>query len=288
MRGVVTVIADGHPVRTSAGGGATTATRFAVASVSKNFAATLALRLVERGVLDLHAPLTGRLPDAPAAWRDITLHHLLSNGSGLGHWDAVPGLDPLAGLPPDEELDLILRAPLLSAPGTGFHYSSPGYVLVAALIERATDRPYADVQSDEILRPTGLTRTVSGPRPDDLAPPHSAGEPVTGWRLTAAVGTGDLTSTVDDLVAYARTFEPARRAQIALPGPERHLGGRLELTGYGYGCWVGTFDGEPAATCPGDVPGYKSMIAWLPRGRRVIALSNDDATDWDEVLPPLL
>jgi CubicO group peptidase (beta-lactamase class C family) len=288
MRGVVTVLDEGHPVRTSAGGGATAATPFVVASVSKSFAATLALRLVERGVLDLHAPLTGRLPEAPAAWRDITLHHLLSNSSGLGHWDAVPGLDALAEIPAGEQLELVLRAPLLCAPGAEFHYSSPGYIVVGALIERATDRPYGDVLADEILRPAGLTRTVSGTRPDDLAPPYSGDEPVGDWHLTSAVGTGDLTSTVDDLITYARTFEPDPRAQIALAEPDPHLGGRLELTGYGYGCWAATFDGEPAATCPGDVPGYKSMIAWLPRGRRVIALSNDDATDWDEVLPPLL
>jgi CubicO group peptidase (beta-lactamase class C family) len=290
FRGVATVTRDGLVVRTVAGGGLTVSTRFPVASVSKNVCATVALRLARRGVLDLHAPLSGALPEAPPAWRDITLHHLLSHSSGLGHWDDVPGLDPLAATPvaAAEQLALVLGAPLLCAPGAEFHYSSPGYIVVAELIERATSRPYGEVLADEVLRPAGLTRTVSGSRPADIAPPHSAGRPVTDWRLTTAVGTGDLTSTVDDLTAYARAYRPDLRAHVALPAPEHVLDGRLELTGYGYGSWIGTFDGEPAATCPGDVPGYKSLIAWLPFGRGVVALSADDATDWDEVLRPLL
>lgn len=280
FRGVAVATRDGRPVTTVTGGGATPETRFLVASVSKNVAATLALRLVERGVLDLHAPLAV----APPAWAGITLHHLLSNSSGLGHWDDVPGVDPLGATP----LEAVLRAPLLSAPGTQFHYSSPGYLVLGAVIEQATGSPYARVLADEILGPAGMSRTVSGIRPDDLAPPFSHGEPVASWSLTTAVGTGDLISTVNDLMAYARFVLPDFAPQIALPEPDRRLDGRLVLTGYGYGCFLGTFDGEPAAVTPGEVPGYRSLIAWLPGGTGVVALFNDDATDWDDVLRALV
>ena len=44
------------------------ATRFRLASISKQFTAAAILQLAERGKLDLDAPLKTYFPDAPAAW----------------------------------------------------------------------------------------------------------------------------------------------------------------------------------------------------------------------------
>lgn len=64
-------------------------TCFQVASVTKMITAATALRLVERGALSLHRPLTGYLPPEyrPAGLDDRhTLHHLLSHTSGLANY----------------------------------------------------------------------------------------------------------------------------------------------------------------------------------------------------------
>ena len=68
--------------------------------------------------MDLQRPVTTWLDDLPASWSGITLHHLLSNTSGLGHWGDVPGLPQLLTAPPphDELLALIAAAPLVSLP----------------------------------------------------------------------------------------------------------------------------------------------------------------------------
>jgi CubicO group peptidase (beta-lactamase class C family) len=124
---------------------------------------------------------------------------------------------------------------------------------------------------------------------------HHAGEPVEPWDLASMTGSGDIWSTTEDLVVYARALDAGalvsreslalmRTQHSAFIEPERSPDGRLELTGYGYGHYVGTFDGLSAALHTGDNPGYKSLVGWLPCGVGIVALSNDDSMQWEDVL----
>ncbi|SNT64562.1 CubicO group peptidase, beta-lactamase class C family [Asanoa hainanensis] len=294
--GVIVVARDGQPPAIRTTGPWTPDTPFQIASVSKNFAATLALMLVEDGLLDLHEPVTRWLPEAQEG---ISLHHLLSNTSGIGHWQDVPGMDPETPATRDERLALVVRAPLLSEPGTEFRYSSPAFLLASVVAERAAGRPYTELLSEKVIEPLGLTATGSGVAPVGVAPGHHAGTPVEPWDLRSMIGSGDLFSTATDLVAYAHALHdgnlvsPAslalmRTRHIAFPEPERTPDGRHSIAGYGYGHYVGTFDGRPAVLHTGDNPGYKSLLGWFPDGVVVVALSNDDAVQWEDVLPHLL
>ena len=152
LSGVVTVTREGRPVSTVTGGGCTPASRFQIASISKNFTSTLTMMLVEEGLLDLHASLDRWLPEAPASWHGLTLHHVLSNSSGVGHWSEVPGLDQSAPVTRDDRLALVLRAPLQFEPGTQFCYSSPAFMAVAVVAERTACMPYAELLAEKILR----------------------------------------------------------------------------------------------------------------------------------------
>ncbi|SBT41281.1 serine hydrolase domain-containing protein [Micromonospora narathiwatensis] len=297
--GVVTLTRAGRPVTSVTGGGCTPTTPFQIASVSKNFASTLTMMLVEEGLLDLHEPLDHWLPEAPRSWHALSLHHLLSNTSGIGHWTDVPGMDPFVPATRDERLELVLRAPLQSEPGRQFRYSSPAFILVGVVAERATGSPYGKLLAERILQPLGLTRTASGIRPPDAAPGHRAGKPVEPWDVASMIGSGDLCSTAEDLVAYARAVEdgglvsPAslalmRTRHSTFIEPDRTPDGRLEVTGYGYGHYVGTFDGRPAALHTGDNPGYRSLVGWLPDGVGIVALSNEDSVRWEDVLARVL
>jgi hypothetical protein len=60
------------------------------------------------------------------------------------------------------------------------------------------------------------------------------------------------------------------------------------ITGYGYGLYLGTFDGEPVSLHTGDNPGYRSVLGWFPGGRQLVGLANDDDLDWDRVLAAVL
>lgn len=93
---------------------------FQICSVSKQVTAAAVLALREDGVLDLHVPIARWITEAPASWTGITLHHLLSCTSGLGHWDVVPGFDVSHPLQPGDYLSQLVEQPLLFAPGSGW------------------------------------------------------------------------------------------------------------------------------------------------------------------------
>ena len=93
----IALIRDGEVVWTEGFGVANALTRqpitqetlFEVASNSKVVTAYIALRLVDQGLLSLDESLNAYLPEPwlpPSEYRDaITLRHILSHSSGLGH-----------------------------------------------------------------------------------------------------------------------------------------------------------------------------------------------------------
>jgi CubicO group peptidase (beta-lactamase class C family) len=193
----------------------------------------------------------------------------------------------------------VLRAPLQFEPGTQFRYSSPAFILVGVVVERAAAKPYAELLAERVLHPLGLTSTASGTSPQDVVQGHHAGDPVEPWDLSSMIGSGDMRSTAEDLVVYGRALNAGvlvSRDSLALMRtqhsvfiqPDRSPDGRLELTGYGYGHYLGTFDGRPAALHTGDNPGYKALVGWLPDGLGIVALSNDDSVQWEDVLSRVL
>jgi CubicO group peptidase (beta-lactamase class C family) len=294
----VVVVQDGEPVTVRTGGGCTSTTCFQIASVSKNFAATLVLMLAEDGVLDLHEPVRRWLPEAPPAWPDIALHHLISNSSGIGHWTQA-GIDPSALDTKDQTLRTLLQAPLLFEPGTRFSYSSPAFLAASVVVERITGASFGQLLSERILRPLELMSTASGTAPRDVATGHHNGTPQPAWDLSVMTGAGNMWSTADDLLTYAhalasgrlvseRSLRLMRTQHATMAEPDATPDGRLVVTGYGYGHWLGTFDGRPAYLHTGDNPGYKSILGWLPDGVTIVGLSNEDTIEWEDVLTTVL
>ena len=133
-----------------------------IGSVAKSFTATLAMRLVERGVLDLDAPIGRYLASADEMhpdWRTLTLRELLSHSAGLPAnpsplaWLRGTGGDPSAAL--ENELARHWDDPVEGERGA-FSYSNLGYMLAAHVIEAAAGRPWRDLVEDEIAGPLAL------------------------------------------------------------------------------------------------------------------------------------
>lgn len=139
-----------------------TKSRFQLASVSKQFTAAALLLLVEEGTLLLEDPISRWIDGCPKQWRDITLHHLLSHTSGLGHWDDYPMIDLGQRVEPSELLKTFHSVPLQFPPGAGWRYSSPAYVLLAQIVQRSADTPYRAFLADRIFDRLGLTQTFAG------------------------------------------------------------------------------------------------------------------------------
>jgi CubicO group peptidase (beta-lactamase class C family) len=277
----------------------TTLTRFQVASVSKQFAATAVMLVVESGDLDLNDPVDRWLPRASSQWRKVTMHHILSHTAGIPHWREAPGLDPAEPMSIGERLACIQAAPLHTEPGTQWHYSSPAYLLAGFIVERVTGQPYRDFLATQILSPLRLTQTAVGTVPLGAALGYKAAQPVKPFDLNTMPGTGDIWSTSSDLTKFVAALHQGelvspsslRTMSTAHTGIEDHDEGdpRLTTTGYGYGMYTGIFGRHAALYHSGDNPGYKSMACWLPdQAASIVILLNDEATDITSLLRQLL
>jgi len=146
---------------------ATTETRYAIGSISKQFTAVALLLLQEDGKLRLDDRIEARVPSLTRG-RDITLAQLLSHTSGYrDYWpqDFVPGL---MQRPTDAQSILTrwARIPLDYEPGAEFRYSNTGYTAAGLVVERAARQPLHAFLRARIFTPlgmTGATEIDSGP-----------------------------------------------------------------------------------------------------------------------------
>lgn len=133
--------------------------RLLLASVSKSFTAAAVLRLVDAGWLDLDATALGLLPQSGIDPR-ITIRQLLTHSSGLAR-DLLPG----TGRTRKEAFDTPTRVSLAIGhglrfpPGSRYAYSSPGYVVLGAVIERITGAELPDALDSLVFAPLGMTAT---------------------------------------------------------------------------------------------------------------------------------
>lgn len=152
-------------------------TRFNICSMGKMFTATMIMQLVEQGKIKLEDPVNTYLAKYNIPNGDvITIHHLLTHGSGLTsymeHPDYVGKLLELKTL--DNVMELITDMPLaFQTPGARFAYSNSGFIVLGKLIEQITGKDYWQNLEERILKPLGMQHTWSS-FPVQLNPPQEA------------------------------------------------------------------------------------------------------------------
>lgn len=265
----------------------TPATRFQLASVSKQFTAAATLLEVEAGHVRLSDEVGAWIEGCPPAWQGITVHHLLTHTSGIKHWHDFPSLDLCAWTSPSEAIKTFQAAPLQFQPGEDWYYSSPGYVLLAHIVEHASGRPYRPYLQEAIFEPVGLTDTFAGmpDGQDRLALPYASGEPTPSFELDSlGMGAGDAWSTTHDMLRWDRALAAgsllsARSRELTFTSHAR-IGDAGTFEAYGYGWLLGSVGGRYARCHGGGNAGFSTFNAWFPDiDGYVIVLSNEETTD---------
>ena len=105
---------------------------------------TVVMLLVEEGKLALSDPLTKFFPKAPAAWRGITVRHLLTHTSGIPDY-AGETLDYRKDYTEEELATLAFGLKLEFPPGSRWSYSNTGYVLLGIIVGKVSGRFYGDL-----------------------------------------------------------------------------------------------------------------------------------------------
>ncbi len=299
LQGTVLVVRGDETVHEASGGFAAADgtpcapdLRFQLASVSKQFTAAATLLEVEAGRVRLDDPVGAFIPGCPSSWDDITVHHLLTHTAGLNHWpDHRAELDLCAWIEPAAAIREFQRLPLRFAPGTNWYYSSPGYVLLAHIVEATAGSPYRTYLEQAIFTPVGLADTFAGMPAADavrLAEPYSDGAATPSFELDSiGMGAGDVWSTTHDLVRWDRTlaageFLSARSRELTF-APHARTVDRL-ADHYGYGWQLGTINGHRVRFHQGGNAGFCTFNAWFPDlDACIVVLSNDDTTDSQEL-----
>jgi len=154
-------------------------TRYPIGSISKPFTATLVMKLVEDGLIDLDLPISNYAPDLPKHYENVTLRHLLSHQAGVRHYNLAwtPPFFTEFGLNKEfasvkDSLKLFIDDILLFEPDSGFEYTTFGYTLIAYVLEDVTGTPFLELLDEVVLRPIGLSNTqadIRNPRASNVA-----------------------------------------------------------------------------------------------------------------------
>src|ERR1700674_1458215 len=140
-------------------------TLFRLASISKPLTATAAMQLWERRQLDLDAPVQKYCPPFPQKPWPITTRQVMGHLAGIRHYKSGSQDDPEVGNTKHFEkqieagLNFFKEDPLLSQPGTQFHYSTHGFTLVGCVIEGASGSRYVDFLRQNVFLPAGMVQT---------------------------------------------------------------------------------------------------------------------------------
>ncbi len=287
-------LVDGHEIVWAQGFGyadpkkktpATAETVYRVGSLSKLFTAVGVMQLVERGQLNLDAPIEKVLPDfhPPNPFgTPITLRDLMSHRAGLvreppdgSSFDARPPL--LADV-----VRSLNSTDLVYAPGTRTKYSNAGATVAGYALEQKTGEPFAEYVERHVLRPMGLQMSAFEPAP------QLAGGLAKGFMWTydgrvfpaptfspGPVPAEGLDSTVADFGRFitvlldggrgpgGQVLKPDTLSDMETPRLDQHS----VLTPFGIGFALGSLDGHRVVGHDGAIYGFATSLEALPDDR---------------------
>lgn len=258
-------------------------------SLAKPITATLVMDLVEDGALVLDDPVRAHLPGfdlADGSGGDITLHHLLTQTSGLPEDTGVTDRTAPAHRAYGAAVADLDRVHPIDAPGAVHHYSSANYLLLGAVVEAATGRSFTDVLHERLLAPLGFTGAVTAPaQAADIPPGHryAFGLPVRFADAPydpAGPSYGYIGGPVTDLARFASLHLNGSAGDGTAPLQETtlarmHTGQAPPDASYGLGWRADERNADLGTTTlwhGGAVSGYQAMVVLLPEHERGLVL----------------
>ncbi|MBM3121777.1 MAG: beta-lactamase family protein [Chloroflexi bacterium] len=275
-------------------------TVFQVASVSKAVTAWGVMRLVERGLLNLDAPVERYLTrwHLPASDYDasgVTIRRLLSHTAGLSV-GGFPGYPPDQTLPSlEESLSGNNRGAgvvrIAMEPGAQWSYSGGGYILLQLIVEEVTGETFSRYMQREVLEPLGMTHSSfewrADLRPATAIAYSSAGSPLPNYLFTEQAAAGLYTTAPDLALLVAAAMpgtggEPAGRGVLSpdtltlMLTPAVQLSDQGEAWGLGY-ILLALTDGSVRIGHGGSNAGWQAFSAAVPDwGEGLVVLTNSE------------
>ena len=276
-------------------------TAFYIASITKAFTAMTVLRMADRKMLELDAPITRYLTDAQ--WspevhpESITVRQLLTHTSGINGDGPVIWRTAFTGQQTNPMLKQLLRLHGASASGHNYRYTNLGYNIAGLIIDDLTRGKWQDALTREVLAPVGMSNTtayVSRVDSARRAMPYVM-EPAGPRRVHYAKSdanmqaAGGLVSTAADMAKWleaqlnqgrvggrqvlpAPLVAEAQRRQV--PAAERR--GELQAVGYALGWMVVLLGSDTVLIHGGGFSSFHAVLALdLKRHVGVAVMGNE-------------
>ena len=284
-------------------------TVFQVASISKSVTAWGVMRLVEKGQLNLDAPVEQyltrwHLPPSSYDAKGVTIRRLLSHSAGL----SVHGFDGFLPEQPLPSLEESLSGNnssdhmdggagdvrIAMEPGAQFSYSGGGYTLLQLLVEEVTGETFTAFMQRKVLDALGMTHSSyewrADLRPATAIGYNTSGQPMPNYLFTEQAA-GGLYSTARDLARFVAAEMTGSNGELAGRGILAPESLTLVFTpviksedaflseSSGLGHFIETLpDGSMAVGHGGDHRGWKVQFWVIPERREgIVILTNSDS-----------
>ncbi|WP_299736882.1 serine hydrolase [uncultured Rossellomorea sp.] len=261
-----------------------------VGSITKIFISTLILKLQEIRQLSLDQTVESILPGTLTHGSRITVRHLLQHRSGLKDyiWVDVAGTKSIQHavsslqdiFPPRSLVRLIANHDLEFEPGTEYHYSNTGYIVLGMIVEKLSGKSIEDVIDQWIIQPLQLKRTYF-PLTNELRHPfatgHSKATPdmtelseevteINKLNISITWTAGALVSTPFEIQTFMKAVfngtllsEESRKEMLHFHETDD------TMQSYGLGLQQFTFaNGVQAVGHQGVIHGYESVTLYYP------------------------
>ncbi|HSL45600.1 MAG TPA: serine hydrolase domain-containing protein [Anaerolineales bacterium] len=272
-------------------------TRFRIGSVTKQFTAMAILILQIQGKLNVQDRICAYLSECPAAWEEITIHHLLTHTSGIPNFTNFADYRKTRATPspPEETIHRFENKPLDFQPGERWNYSNSGYILLGLIIEQAASQSYETFLQKNIFTPLKMTSSGYDHNRNDLAVGYKDRSHKADFAdMSIPFAAGGLYSTVEDMyqwdqALYREQLVPQAvldemfAPHAAIPKSFSMVTGSSE-SAYGYGWMIGKEDNRRIIEHGGGIEGFASIITRYPDNHTtIIILSNQQNNRVDSI-----
>jgi CubicO group peptidase (beta-lactamase class C family) len=254
----------------------TDSTVFEIGSISKQFAATAAMLLVQDGRLELDDPIHRYLVDLPSEWLGVTVRQLLTHTSGIPDYEEIQTYEAYRfRFTPEEIIRVAHSRPMDFEPGTGWYYSNTGYFLLSLIVERVEEHPLGEVLQERVWGPLGMGQTRMAD-PEDIIPHRAAGYWVDrmgrelmnrdATQTSSTLGAGGVLSSVHDMAKWDEALHGdallSAESKEAMWTPVVLTDG--QTVPYGFGWSTRPYRGRRAVSHGGQVAGFVANFTRLP------------------------
>ncbi|MEM7457220.1 MAG: serine hydrolase domain-containing protein, partial [Planctomycetota bacterium] len=190
-------------------------------------------------------------------------------------------------------LDTFKESPLVSVPGESYNYTTHGFILLSAVVERAAGMPFAEFVDQRIAEPLGMESFQPDYQWNEI-PDRAIGYRRISSRVSQSsdtdvswkLGGGGYISNIDDLSTFAEgmaarklltaeSFELIWQSQVPADGND---------PGYGLGFGVTEANGELLVSHSGAQEKTRTMMIVLPdSGTTIVAMTNSEFANPGEI-----